>query len=733
MIIMTSVVYSKIIGIVEKQSTENSIHMLSQVRDMLDMKLLEFEQIALQITKNPLLTPYNVSNTGYKSYQTVRELENYIKGNLIIRDICLYVRESDMIYTSGGIFTLDEFVSSVYNYENWSKDSFTDYINSINISAVRPSEFTYVNNRYNKMKIITYVYPVPRYSPYATLLFIIEENSIYNMIKNIMKEIDASTIITDEKGNIISSSNSILIENNLKEKLAGILENENSEGVYVDVKIDNSDYMMSYVKSGFNAWSYVTFIPKDRMLDRINNIKNVTLIAIILISFVGIILIYVMMLMNYLPIRLLRKSIEALLPLNNEEDDVRTISTAMKNVVSNNSILEDRINKHKNYLKPQVLLKIIGRQIGNIEELRLVIKDTGLIFDKPFYGVVMIYRDGSENIPSDSILNSIENYTNEDIGLYAVTMPDNNYIALIVNLTEDMKARYVEELSALLNAMRVELSSRYKIRLTFGVGHLYDDMFYVSRSYIEACSAIDYRLLKGYGKVILFSELEQFDGEQLWYPVEDMERLIVCIKQGDIENIQKILAQVSRIISNDRIPLYMVRCYCFDIINSIIKAIFELNIKFEDLGGERPDLMILTKFQTVSELIDMIDSLCLSVCSYIGGTRESGNTALKTDMINYIEKNFTDQNLGTKLLASEFNLSQSYLSRYFKNQTGYSIIDYVTRLRIKEIKYLLETTEKPIKDVIQDVGYIDIPNFNRKFKELEGMSPGEYRKLTARA
>ena len=41
----------------------------------------------------------------------------------------------------------------------------------------------------------------------------------------------------------------------------------------------------------------------------------------------------------------------------------------------------------------------------------------------------------------------------------------------------------------------------------------------------------------------------------------------------------------------------------------------------------------------------------------------------------------------------------------------------------------LKFTDKAIKDIIQQAGYFNVQSFNRKFKSLEGVSPGEYRKL----
>jgi two-component system response regulator YesN len=48
---------------------------------------------------------------------------------------------------------------------------------------------------------------------------------------------------------------------------------------------------------------------------------------------------------------------------------------------------------------------------------------------------------------------------------------------------------------------------------------------------------------------------------------------------------------------------------------------------------------------------------------------------------------------------------------------------------MEEVQRQLETTNDPLKDIIIRVGYVDTPNFIRKFKKETGYTPGQYRKL----
>jgi two-component system response regulator YesN len=45
------------------------------------------------------------------------------------------------------------------------------------------------------------------------------------------------------------------------------------------------------------------------------------------------------------------------------------------------------------------------------------------------------------------------------------------------------------------------------------------------------------------------------------------------------------------------------------------------------------------------------------------------------------------------------------------------------------IKELLANTDKPVKDIISEIGYMDNASFTRKFKREEGITPGQYRMI----
>lgn len=110
-----------------------------------------------------------------------------------------------------------------------------------------------------------------------------------------------------------------------------------------------------------------------------------------------------------------------------------------------------------------------------------------------------------------------------------------------------------------------------------------------------------------------------------------------------------------------------------------------------------------------------------------GEAEIQGELPLIEQMTKYIDDNFADSNFTVQQMADHFNLSLNYLSSFFKEQTGQNIVYYLTNLRVERAKSLLSSSNMSVKDVAENSGYYNASSFIRRFKQLTGYTPGEYR------
>ncbi len=77
--------------------------------------------------------------------------------------------------------------------------------------------------------------------------------------------------------------------------------------------------------------------------------------------------------------------------------------------------------------------------------------------------------------------------------------------------------------------------------------------------------------------------------------------------------------------------------------------------------------------------------------------------------------------------AAEASLSRSGFARKFKELLGMSFFDYLTRLRMRNARELLTTTDLPVPTVGEKIGYQSDLSFVKAFKKLHGATPRAYR------
>lgn len=94
--------------------------------------------------------------------------------------------------------------------------------------------------------------------------------------------------------------------------------------------------------------------------------------------------------------------------------------------------------------------------------------------------------------------------------------------------------------------------------------------------------------------------------------------------------------------------------------------------------------------------------------------------------IDYIKQNY-DQKISLDDIAVHVSLSRSYLSKLFKDETGYSLFSYVNHVRIEKSKQLLLDDQISLVDIAGLCGFEDQSYFTKVFKKETGVSPKRFR------
>jgi YesN/AraC family two-component response regulator len=199
------------------------------------------------------------------------------------------------------------------------------------------------------------------------------------------------------------------------------------------------------------------------------------------------------------------------------------------------------------------------------------------------------------------------------------------------------------------------------------------------------------------------------------------------IKAGDEQETYRILGTIfEQNLAEGSMTIELARCLCFDILCTAIKIVNDAGINYTFKGNFDP-MAYLGKYQTLEQMREAITGIYGELCACMKELSEfRSKNKIIVNIKAYISEHYADSNLSLSSIAEAVSLTPSYISRFFKEQTGQSIVDYINLERIGKANELIEKGNLLISAVGLQVGYSSDIVFIRAFKRYEGITPGKF-------
>ena len=133
--------------------------------------------------------------------------------------------------------------------------------------------------------------------------------------------------------------------------------------------------------------------------------------------------------------------------------------------------------------------------------------------------------------------------------------------------------------------------------------------------------------------------------------------------------------------------------------------------------------------------LQLLDLLCTMYChnfflqkNDVLSSYDRQKIARYKKLISYMDAHYSE-NVTLQQLAELIGCNSQYLCRFFKEITGLPPTKYLIQYRIEQACEMLRDTTKTGLEISLDCGFENVSYFIRKFKELKGCTPKEYRKL----
>ncbi|MCS4302677.1 AraC family transcriptional regulator [Chryseobacterium sp. BIGb0232] len=155
------------------------------------------------------------------------------------------------------------------------------------------------------------------------------------------------------------------------------------------------------------------------------------------------------------------------------------------------------------------------------------------------------------------------------------------------------------------------------------------------------------------------------------------------------------------------------------VVRSLVEAILELNT---DTDSYNEDIL-----RNLINAIIVITARNLSAVKPDTITSTSESKIVR--ILNYIQANiYSPANLRSTVISTEFGVSDSYLSAYFKKQCGETLQAYINKTRLRLIVHRLKFSDCRINEIVDEFGFTDESHINKFFKKQVGVSMVNFRK-----
>jgi two-component system response regulator YesN len=241
--------------------------------------------------------------------------------------------------------------------------------------------------------------------------------------------------------------------------------------------------------------------------------------------------------------------------------------------------------------------------------------------------------------------------------------------------------------------------------------------------YAQTRVILNERFYEGTGTIIHAATVSnQFYSEHI--PPFVRKEWFEAINRLDFEQAAQKLHQYFVGLATLRIKKKIICDWAIDLVDELLEQLHQSVPE----GFKRAELYhSIYNALTLHEIEDLILGTASDAVSMLGERFMDKNAKLVHKVRTVIDQNY-DQPITINSLSDQVYLSPNYLRSIFKDKTGITIHDYLTRIRLDKSKELLADGSLKIQDIAQRVGYESTSYFISLFLKNQGVTPNEYRK-----
>ena len=715
---------NSVVGAIEKEAQEIVYNDLIASIGLLDSEFGTLDDTIKMFQRGRGYQSYLTNGFSYDSSGTSSnaQIESdvayiYLLGDPI-DDFFLVFHNENSIISINGLYRPSTYLERYYKSDNLDLTSQLEYFAQISEDAVVHHEE--LTTRNGTGEYLSFVYPLSRniFGDGATAVICVNTQNLSAYFLPRSEDFQTSTVVFSNTGDYLFSYN---IGQDAIQQISEMLD-QLPAGSSVHT-IEGKEYTLIQQQSDYNKWQYITLLPEDNSLyQNTFGISRFFGLYIVLTLLIGLLAIAGFFWLNYKPIHLLMKKAKRVMQHDKGDgavaDDFGTISNALSYLHDRNLALNTTLIHNIREIRSHRLTQLLNGYYESVEEFNADCEQISMAFHHDYFYVSIVMLPGVPENPQEIIDLLLAELSKDNECLFIYTPKQEKVIFL-----HCVDGKYKLDMEPFFSALG-SLHDQFNVSATIGIGHIQNGTDVISKSYMQATDALNYRLIKGTGTIITYDDVMAYYEDSYQYPKRELNKLENSLQARNANAVQGALEDLMAYISNAPLCIMNLRCVCFDVVKMLLA---DANLCPASPRLLPEALMQLSNESNKPKIIKIMQNVCAGVQIGNDSQQDPPDSQLLNDILEFIGENYCRCDFSIQEVADHFKMLPSNISHFFKVNMNCGLLEYLIDLRITRAKELLHTTDLSIKEISLYIGYYNASSFIRRFKQHEGVTPNEYR------
>jgi two-component system response regulator YesN len=702
---------------------------LKQIQAQVDNYISRMDQISLTLASNTSLL--RIVNSGISmeqftdSAQAMNVIQQVIVNSDIPFDVSLILTSFNTTYSHRmGIIRQIEFPNN----------ELVKLMQLPNNTSFIVPPHTYTNQ--NELLIVRSV-PLNTVSPKGILVLQLDTNRLQGLFEQSTLNGNRTIFLFDEQGNMITSGNPDVYGLPLSAATSALQPYMTGmQPIPDELKIRETKFALSSVKSNVNGWTYLAMSPMKDITQKTDQIQYVSLLIIAITALFWALVATIGSKRLLLPLQELfyKFTTKEKQDKSSNLDIVKALDRHMEELQFANIYLLRRLDEQMPLMRESYLLRLIRGEITHSlgeEETRSYLAPlrgdwfyVGVVEIDQLIGFKRAYKDQDRSMIMYLLRNLITETVEARFPILTFT-PQLGRVVFIIGFEEN-----TEENESTVRKVGSEITANMAQHIPFTtsvlIGGACKGYQNIHQGYEEALSFIVYRWTLGTNVLITPKEIQPVLSKASRHVVKAERAVLLSLERGEFdraeEHVSELIREAMKTLRHSDI-----------ILGLIAHLIAEFDQLLQESGSDLYEVLqedVQTRlFETTSldELHDWLIQTLLPCVKISLETKQIPRRKQAIEQVIAAIHNSFESDLSLQQLAEYVQTSPPNLSKWFKMELGENFGDYLIRYRMEKAKEWLLTSDISIKEVADRLRYTSVQNFTRSFKQITGLPPGHFR------